>query len=262
MKLSMLCSLHSFCEPYGDRSPGQNYNTTIMMVSSRFFKRLKISIVAALIPLFAAAQSGDDGRISFGLHFDPVISWFGSDIRQTLSEGARPGFNFGLTFDNYFSDNYAFSTGINIISAGGRLASVDTTIMEYSNFSSLVLPGEKIIYKIQYLSIPVGLKFQTNEIGYLTYFANVGVDPKFTIGGKTDIPSLDITGEKSTGELKWFNMSWHITAGIEYSLGGTTALVAGLNFENNFLDITKETGKQRKDKVTHKLIGVRLGINF
>lgn len=233
-----------------------------MKVRHSFINRFRISLIAALLPLFAAGQSDDADRISFGLHFDPVFSWFGSDIRQTLNHGARPGLNFGLTFDKYFSNNYAFSTGINIISAGGRLSSVDTTIMEYTNFSSLVLPGEKVIYKIQYLSIPLGLKFQTNEIGYLTYFANVGVDPKFTIGGKTDVPSLGITGEKSTAELKWFNMSWHVTAGIEYSLGGTTALVAGINFENNFLDITKETGSQLKDKVTHKLIGVRLGINF
>lgn len=224
--------------------------------------RIRVIVMLSLVPLLARAQSDDPDRISFGLHFDPVISWFGADIRQTINDGARPGFNLGLIFNKYFGYNYAFSTGINIISAGGRLASTDTTIMEFSNFESTVLPGNPVIYKIQYLSIPFGLKFQTNEIGYVTYFANVGIDPKFTIGGKTDIPSLDITGEKATGELRTFNMSWHITAGVEYSLGGSTALVGGLSFENNFLDITKENNIQLKDKVTHKLLSVRLGINF
>lgn len=224
--------------------------------------KIKITILAILMPLLANAQSDNPERISFGLHFDPVISWFGSDIRQTMNDGARPGFNLGLTFNKYFGNNYAFSTGINIINAGGRLKSSDTTVMEFSNIEVAVLPQNPVIYKIQYLSIPIGLKFQTNEIGYVSYFANVGVDPKFTIGGKADIPSLDISGEKATGELKIFNMSWHITAGIEYSLGGSTALVAGFNFENNFLDITKENNIQIKDKVTHKLLSVRLGINF
>ncbi|HEX2970267.1 MAG TPA: porin family protein [Bacteroidales bacterium] len=232
-----------------------------MKKNSGILSKLKFSFLLLFLPIVAIAQTNRQD-IGFGLHFDPVISWFGSDRNVTRNDGARPGFNLGLTFNKYFADNYAFSTGINIIAAGGRLSNVDTTVLEFTNFNSTVLPGNSVIYKIQYLSIPLGLKFRTNQIGYLTYFANVGIDPKITIGGKADIPSLDITGEKAVEELKFFNMSWHITAGIEYSLGGNTALVAGLNFENNFLDITKENNIQPEDKITHKLLSFRLGINF
>jgi hypothetical protein len=59
-----------------------------------------------------------------------------------------------------------------------------------------------------------------------------------------------------------FNLSYHITAGIEYSLGGTTAIVAGLNFDNNFLDITKDNGNQPVDKISQRIISFRLGVNF
>jgi hypothetical protein len=207
------------------------------------------------------AQGGAE-RISMGIHFDPVISWFGSDIRQSDNEGARPGFVLGLSYNKYFSDNYAFSAGLDIISAGGRLASTDTTVMEFANFNSTVLPGNLMIYKIQYLSIPLGLKLQTNQIRYLTYFTDVGLNPKFVIGGKAEIPSLDIKDEKSTDELKFFNLGYHITAGIEYSLGGSTAALLGLNFENNFLDVTKDLGKQPKDRITHKLLSFKIGIIF
>jgi hypothetical protein len=225
-------------------------------------KKLKLLMIVALIPVLAKSQSDDTQRISFGLHFDPLISWFGSDIRQTDNQGARPGYNFGMTFDKYFGSNYAFSTGISFISAGGRLINVDTTRLEFSNFQSTVLPGDPVIYKIQYLSIPFGLKFKTNEIGYVSFFSNVGIDPKVRIGGKADIPAIEIEGENAAKELKLINMGWHITAGIEYSLGGTTALAAGLNFENNFLDITKENNTQPKDKISHKMLSLRLGINF
>jgi hypothetical protein len=134
--------------------------------------------------------------------------------------------------------------------------------MEFSNFNSTVLPGQTVLYKIQYLSIPVGLKLQTNEIGYITFFTDLGLDPKVVVGGKADIPSLGIKGENASGEIKMFNMSYHITAGIEYSLGGTTAFVLGMNFENNFFDVTKENNIQPDDKVTHKLLSFRLGLNF
>ena len=91
---------------------------------------------------------------------------------------------------------------------------------------------------------------------------DLGLDPKVVIGGKSDIPSLGIKGENASGELRMFNLSYHITAGIEYSLGGNTALVGGLNFDNNFFDITKDIGDQPIDKISHKILNFRIGINF
>ena len=199
-------------------------------------------------------------KIGFGIHADPAISWFSSDIKEIKNDGTRAGFNFGLTFNRYFTPNYSFSTGICLLNAGGRLISDSTTVLEFT--TKAVLPGEPIVYKIQYLAIPVGLKLQTNQIGYITFFTDLGLDPKVVIGGKADIPSLDISAEKAISELRMFNLSYHINAGIEYSLGGTTAMVFGLNFDNNFLDITKDIGDQLVDKVSHKILSFRIGINF
>ena len=201
-------------------------------------------------------------KIVFGLHADPVISWFSTDVHEIRNDGARPGFNFGLSYYKYFTPNYAFSTGISLLDAGGRLESSDTTVMQFTNFKSTVLPGNSVVYKIHYLTIPVGIKLQTNQIGYITFFSDVGFDPKIVIGGKADIPSLNISGENAIKELKMFNLSYHVTAGIDYSLGGTTALVFGLNFDNNFLDITKDNGNQPVDNVSHKILSFRLGVNF
>ncbi len=63
-------------------------------------------------------------------------------------------------------------------------------------------------------------------------------------------------------ELRAFNLSYHVMAGIEYSVGGNTAVVLGLGFDNNFFDITKDNGDQPEDKVSHKLFSFRLGVNF
>jgi hypothetical protein len=146
--------------------------------------------------------------------------------------------------------------------AGGRLVSTDTTVLEFTNSKSTVLPGNPVVYKIQYLVFPLGLKLQTNQIGYVTYFSDLGLDPKIVISRSADIPSLNITDENATNELRMFNLSYHVTAGIEYSLGGTTALVFGLSFDNNFLDITKDNGNQPTDKVSHKMLSFRFGVNF
>jgi hypothetical protein len=225
-------------------------------------KTLFLSIML-IFPVLLAAQQGTG--LSFGLHADPVICWFGSDINKVSNEGARPGFNFGFSVNKYFGPNYSFSSGINLISAGGRLVSDEATIFELDKYETetvTVAANEAIVYKIQYLSVPFGLKLQTNQIGYMTFFSDFGLDPKVVIGGKADIPSLDIKGEKANSELNLFNLSYHITAGMEYSLGGSTAAVLGLGFDNNFLDITKDNGVQPDDKTTHRLISFRLGIIF
>lgn len=202
-------------------------------------------------------------KISFGIHADPVISWFSSDIQETKNDGARPGFSFGLTFNNYFTPNYSFSTGIGIVNAGGRLVSNEATLLSLGKreLKTVNIPaGESVVYKIQYLTVPFGIKLQTNQIGYMTIFTDMGLDPKVVIGGKADY--LNVKGENALNEINVFNLSYHITGGIEYSLGGSTALIFGLNFDNNFLDITKDNGTQHKDIISHKLLSFRIGIKF
>ena len=199
--------------------------------------------------------------IGFAIHADPVIGWFTSDNKEVVSRGARPGFNFGLTYNRYFTENYAFSTGLSLISVGGKLAYSDTINLSLNNLAT-VLPGNEVIYKIEYLAIPIGLKLKTNQIGYVTFFSNIGIDPKFVLGGRAEIPSLQIEKEDASAELKNLSFGYHVTAGIEYSLGGTTALILGLNFDSNIVDITRDTGDRLTDKISHKMLGFRLGINF
>jgi len=238
------------------------------MKKMRIFKKLiSVSFNAIITALLFSVSPTINAqqKISFGVHADPVISWFTSDIEAVSNEGARPGFNFGISFNSYFTPNYSFSSGINIISAGGRLTGNDITVLELDNYgdgTATVAAGDAIVYRVQYLAVPLGLKLQTNQIGYLTFFTDLGLDPKVVIGGKADIPSLEIKGENATSELKMFNLSYHIIAGIEYGVGGNTAVVLGLGFDNNFFDITKDNGDQPDDKISHKLLSFRLGVNF
>lgn len=225
----------------------------------KYCARLLYFLLLTVTPLqLANAQQ----PISFGIFADPVISWFSSDIKQVRNGGARPGFNFGLTYNRYFAPNYAFSSGISLLSAGGRLTRSDTTVMNFSSLRATVLPGEPVTYRIQYLTFPLGLKLQSNQIGYVRFFANLGLVPKIVVNRKIDIPSLSISGENGSGELRLFNLSYHVTAGLEYSLGGTTALVFGLDFDNNFMDITKDPGYRPVDRISQKILSFRFGINF
>ncbi|MCU0455400.1 MAG: PorT family protein [Bacteroidales bacterium] len=243
-------------------------------MSSRNMSLLKsvtLPLLAVMLLLPARLDSQRPGikafgePLVFGVHADPVISWFSSDIDSVRNDGARSGINFGITIYRFFGPNYAISTGLNLISTGGRLVTRDTTTFDLTSGVDPTVPGNTaIVYKIQYLSIPIGLKLQTNQIGYVTIFVDLGLDPKIVIGGKVDIDDLE--NQKAPGEIKNFNISYHALAGIEYGIGGNTAVVLGIGFDNNFADITKDYDQipfnQPADKISHKMLSIRLGVNF
>jgi hypothetical protein len=218
---------------------------------------LLVSLFLSLTPQKAISQ-----EIQIGLYSEPLISWFSSDTDHAANDGVRPGLAFGLTYDRYFARNYAFSSGISIINASGRLNYSDTILIRFKNSETELDAGDNITYRIQYLSIPLGIKLKTNQIGYLTFFANTGINPKVVIGGKGDIPSQDIKKVNITEELRLFNLGYYITIGTEYSLGGNTAVVVGIGYEDNFMDVTKDFAGQAEDKINHHILRFRIGLNF
>jgi len=207
-------------------------------------------------------QNALSQNIQFGLYAEPLISWFSSDTESSMNQGARPGFAFGLTLDRYFAPNYAFSTGISLVNAAGRLKYSDTLMIQLKNTETELYAGDNITYKLRYLVVPLGIKLKTNEIGYLTFFANAGISPKLVIGGKGNITSQNIENENITEELRMFNLGYNITLGAEYSLGGRTAIAMGLAYEDNFLDATRDRAGQPEDKIRHHMVRFRIGLNF
>jgi hypothetical protein len=208
---------------------------------------------------------GGQPFISFSIHFDPLLSWFSTDSYDTRTSGVVPGFNFGISYNKYFSPNYSFSSGINIINAGGRLMNKEISQFELKNYYGATLtiqPGEEIIYRITYLSIPLGLKLQTNQFGYGRFFTDIGIDPKIVLGGRADIPSLEIKGGNALPELNLFNLSFHIIAGMEYPLVGNNSLIFGVGFEKNLFDITRDNGDQPSNVVLQKMLSFRIGMTF
>jgi hypothetical protein len=203
--------------------------------------------------------------IQFGIHFDPLVSWFSTDSYDTRSDGAVAGFIFGLSYNKYFGRNYSFSSGVNIIRAGGRLINREETNFEMKSYYNTVFtvdPGEVIVYKTVYLSVPLGLKLQTSDFGYGRFFTDVGFDPMILLGGRADIPSLNIKGGNANPELNLFNLAFHVNTGLEYPLSGENYFTFGLGFETNLFNATKDNVDPFSNIISQKILSLRLGLAF
>src|ERR1035437_1439172 len=105
----------------------------------------KISLVkillCMLLTIIPLNISNAQQIISFGIHADPLISWFSTDVKEVTHDGARAGFHFGFTFNMHSPPNYSLEKGTIRITARGRLVSSDPAVRGLSKSKNPVLPA-------------------------------------------------------------------------------------------------------------------------
>lgn len=215
----------------------------------------KITLLSLSILFFVKlSYSQNEKSFNFGLYGAPGVSWLKSDTKGIDGDGLRLNFAYGLMIDIILADNYALSTGVEPSYTGGKLSwkNGDTT-----HFAT---------YKLQYFDIPLTLKMQTNEVNYMTFYGrfggSLGTRTKaigdFTSKYDSNSKTIIIEDENINRDINLFRISFIIGAGMEYSLGGNTRAIVGLNYKNGLTDTFK--GKDIKAK--NNTIAVTLGIIF
>jgi len=218
----------------------------------------RIGLLAALLISFNLA--GQNFR--FGVNLDPVICWLSSDSKPIDSDGAKLGFNGGLMLETNFQKNYAFATGLNLTFLGGNLLYKDPTNIHTEKGETVAISATTpttVEYSLQYVTIPLSLKMKSNPIGYISYYAQLGLTPQFNIKARAKATGGLLDRDNVMDEINLFNLSYFIGGGIEYALGGTTALNLGIFFNNGFIDVLD---KNKDYKAVQNYFNLRLGVMF
>ncbi|MDP4207947.1 MAG: porin family protein [Bacteroidota bacterium] len=203
-------------------------------------------------------------RIRLGVFANPSISWFKSDVSKVEADGARMGFDVGLMVDKFFAEHYAFTSGLSIHSMGGTINYHDPINLRTNEGTKTLRPNSLVKYHLQYLHIPLGIKMRTTEIGYFTYFAQLGLDPMINVKANASFTDNTNTAYSNAGvgdEINTFYLAYHASAGLEYKLAESTSLFAGLTYMNGVSDITDNSGSTTEKTVMHGF-SLRLGILF
>ena len=227
-------------------------------------RRIIILSVIILMTIQINAQ-----KISGGLSFAPILSWVKSDSKTVEKDGNRLSVGYGLFIDYNFTDNFSFSSGINVNEVGGTIKYPETMYFDYENTRDTLPPSTKVFYKVRYIEIPISIKGKTNEIGFFTYFMKAGISPMFRWKARGDIykivdsKEIKIEDVNIKDEVSSFNLAFHVGAGFEYSLGGNTALISELLYYNGLTDITPDDKAKANNYtvVTHQFM-LKVGIKF
>ena len=220
----------------------------------------------------SAGNSQDEKSFRLGLFGASNISWFNPSSEWHKNDGTRPAWGYGLMTEFSLADNYSLETGLYSSYSGGKLKwdSTATTIVPPDTIPINVPVKINSEYKFQSLEIPLALKMKTNEINSFTFFAKFGGTLSLLIDSKADYEymwgetkiSLDNVNVKK--DVIFIRVAFIVGAGIEYSLGGSTSAVLGINFNNGLTPIfnTGENSVHRYDDNKKKAINNYVTINL
>jgi len=228
-------------------------------------KKLLLTLAALAVAPAAFAQ------VEIGLKVSPSISFLRTSSPSTTnfqSDGSKLSFGGGVFVDYFFGENYAFNTGLFLTVKGGNIA-----YTEY-NLKVPQTPFPRVSQKlaIQYLEIPATLKLFTNEVAPATRVY-------FQVGGSVAFPvSTRINGDKFYTDPYNGNSqtdaSDHVFAvdanligglGVEYQLGQSTKLLAGLSYHHGLVDLDRYFEKNRgfsDVSIKNSLVALDLGLKF
>jgi len=165
----------------------------------------------------------DDQKFHFGIKLAPSISFLKPDSKGLDNGGSKLGFSYGIITEFKIQNNYAFVTGLQANYRNGKIEYVeDVTGIK-----------KTVVKNLEYVEIPVLLKMKTNPFDKYKYFAQVGFVNGYNIRAK-DEEKNDISGEISK---LMFAMS--ISLGAEYSISGSTVVVASIEYNNGLTNVLK-----------------------
>lgn len=206
--------------------------------------RVKILLLIGLLSLGFSGLFGQN-NIRFGIHLTPNISYVSTN-QEDAATGAKILFAYGGIFEYRFADNYSLASGFEIINRGGTLTADGVT-------------GS---YRTGYLQIPLALKMRTREFGYFTYYGEFGLVPSVRMTDNVEFEPELPDGERLESYINFFNTIFRFGFGTEYDLGGSSALVLGLNYNRSLFDNLKADDPRLSSKYTYRFDYVALSMGF
>jgi hypothetical protein len=236
-------------------------------------KNITILVFGMLITQLSFAQ----GEFRFGLKGSSNFGWVGSTSKNIVNDGTTVAFGYGIMGDYYFKPNYGISAELMLSNIKSKFTITDPLV--FSSVPSDTMNGLRYEYNIQYLDIPLTMKFRTKEIGNMTYFGQFGLSMGFALNAKTSIVSTglpktiadddptdyrvnDTEGDAFTvnnfdDKIFLFRLPLIIGGGVEYKMAGSTSLQVGLRIANTFTDMfVKDKSAIAKNKHVALSVGV------
>ncbi|MBU3928255.1 MAG: PorT family protein [Bacteroidetes bacterium] len=222
-------------------------------------------VILVCMMLSVGAVQAQHKPFQFGFKAAANLGWFHSTEDDYVNKGVSAGAAWGFVADVYLMENYAFTTGFDVVSLNGTL--------KYPFRSAEHMDGTLTRkYHAKYIELPLSFTMKTNEIKGLRYYGQVGFGLGFLFSAKgndsflaTDSYEPETADQNITKDMRFMRASLILGAGVEFPLHGDTYLRTGLKFDNAFSNVLKGDNSQNpevKNSARNNYIELNVAIIF
>lgn len=269
-------------------------------------KKIIVLALALSMVKIGFSQDEETPAFRFGLKIAPSINWMQPrDTKKFERAGTPMGFNWGLVTEFKLGELFSLSTGLELNHEAGKIKYLtENKYFINDNFefieteknaggteygipdSDTTRPYAEVTlkerkYSNTYVTIPLAVKMKTNEVGYLTYFGEFGLNLSLRTGTKVtdETTDADISVENGANikasdleklilkkDINLARAQLLIGAGAEYNLSGSTSLFGAIHYNLGFTNTVRNSSRYLVDKDDQQLKqsfsahGVRLTI--
>lgn len=207
------------------------------------------------ISIFSHAQ-----KLKLGFQASPQLTWTKSSNTSILNEQSRTGIKYGLEADIFVFGvpRYSINTGLFISNHSFKTRYNLENPVSLADLS-LAMPVS-VQYKLNYIEIPIDIKLRSDQFYRLTYYGQFGITNLINISATAISSDAKLNGSNVNESIRMFNMGMIMGGGVEYDVGGNTALNFGIQYTNYFLDATSI--KSLDEKTTLNTLRLVIGVMF
>jgi opacity protein-like surface antigen len=219
-------------------------------------------------------------KYRFGIFVGPTFNAYKptatTDNKYTITkEGGNVGFTFGINAELNLNERYTVFSGLGLDWRGGKVkATHDSTAV-----TAEYLRSTSVVYKHQYLTIPIGIKMKAAEFDKIKIFAQTGLDLGLLLSQKGSYTAIlsdsanTVSKSPEKQKLKDYaqavpvNLGWSIGVGAEYELSEKNSVYGAIIYRNGFTDATTPKSNIKNFKfsdgnIRSNSIAIRIGYYF
>ncbi|MCF8362712.1 MAG: PorT family protein [Prolixibacteraceae bacterium] len=201
-------------------------------------KKTNILIILLFASTLLSAQS-----FRLGFQASPHFSWLNSSTGDVANDEVKAGIRYGLDADLFISGlpRYAINTGLFVANHSFK-ALYQTEDEFYINGISFNDPVS-ITYKTNYLEVPLNVKLRSDIFYRMTFYGQFGLSNLFNISASAKSSDNELNGDAindgiNNRHIRFYNLCMIMGGGVEYDVGGNTAVNLGIQYSNGLTDVT------------------------
>ena len=228
----------------------------------------KTLLIISLVTMITMSGNAQFKNARFGIKLGPTVDWANSGSTATQNGGIGIGFNLGLVYDHYLSNNIAVSSGVNCNFLRMKYSFTDVRKIDDFLEEANVMVNRRL--KATNIEIPLKLKVKVDVVDSFNAYVEAGGGLSFNSKdlGKDEYSYNWVSYEGQsyvdcTDQYRPLQFSMVFGLGAEYEINRNLSAFAQLTFDHAFSNaFNSSLAKQTGSILRNNYVGIEAGIMF